>query len=99
MKKRRAPTGGVRSISATFAAKTFGRLVDQVRSERAEYIVERGGKPVVKIVAVSASRCTGADLIRLIKALPKADEGYLKAVESGVTAMNKPTVPENRWES
>ena len=99
MKKRRAPAERVRAISATAAAKTFGRLVDQVRSERAEYIVERGGKPVVKIVAVSASRCTGADLIRIIKTLPKADEAYLKAVESGMTALNKPSVPENRWES
>lgn len=99
MKKQRAPSGRTRTISATAAAKTFGRLVDQVRSERAEYVVERGGKPVVKIVAVSAHRCTGADLIRVIKALPKADEAYLKAVESGMTALNKPAVPENRWES
>ncbi len=99
MKKRRAPAGRARAISATAAAKTFGRLVDRVRSERAEYVVERGGKPVVKIVAVSENRCTGADLIRIIKALPRADEAYLKAVESGMTALNKPTVPENRWES
>ena len=97
--KKRPAHGRVRSISATSAAKTFGRLVDQVRNDRAEYIVERGGKPAVRIVAVSASRCTGADLVRIINTLPRADEAYLKAVESGIAALNTPNVPENRWES
>jgi hypothetical protein len=33
------------SVSATDAAKNFGRLVNRVREERATYIVERGGTP------------------------------------------------------
>ncbi len=90
--------GRVRAISATAAAKTFGRLVEQVRSERAEYVVERSGTAAVRIVPV-ARRFTAADSIRLIKTLPKADEAYLKAVESGIASSNKPSVPENRWES
>ena len=98
MRKKR-PAGRSRAISATTAAKTFGRLVDEVRSERAEYVVERSGTAVVRIVPVTARRCTAADLIRLIKTLPKADEAYLNAVESGITALNKSAVPENRWES
>ena len=97
--KKRVPAGRGRSISATAAAKTFGRLVDEVRSERAEYIVERGGKPAVRIVSVTEHRCTAADLLHVLRALPKADEAYLKAVESGIAALNKPRVPENRWES
>lgn len=88
-----------RTISATSAAKTFGRLIEHVRSERAEYIVERGGAAAVKIVPVTAARCSAADLVRLIQTLPKADETYLKAVEAGVTSLNKPSVPEDRWES
>jgi hypothetical protein len=98
MKKRR--TGArVRTVSATHAAKTFGRLVEAVRSERAEYLVERSGTPVVKIGPATTSHCTAADLIRIIKTLPNAEEAYLKAVESGIAALNKPSVPENRWES
>jgi hypothetical protein len=96
MRKKRA--GRVRSISATNAAKTFGRLIEHVRTERAEYVVERSGTAAVRIVP-AAPRCTAGDLIRLIKTPPKADEAYLKAVESGIALLNKPSVPENRWES
>lgn len=86
-------------ISATDAAKSFGRLIDHVRSERAEYIVERSGTAAVRIVPASAHRCTGADLVRLVNSLAKADEAYLAAVESGVSTLNKPSVPANRWDS
>ena len=86
-------------ISATDAAKTFGRLIEHVRSERAEYIVERSGTAAVRIVPASASRCTARDLIALFKSLTTADEDYLAAVESGISALNKPSVPKNRWES
>jgi hypothetical protein len=100
MKKRRAAAyNRARTISATSAAKTFGRLIEHVRSERAEYIVERSGAAAVRIVPAAASRCTVADFVRLMKSLPKADETYLKAVESGIIALNKPSVPENRWDS
>jgi hypothetical protein len=86
-------------ISATTAAKTFGTLIEHVRSERAEYIVERSGTAAVRIVPVSASRCTGADLVRIVKALVRADEAYLSAVESGISTLNTPSVPKNRWDS
>ena len=101
MAKRR-PTeraGRVRVISATSAAKTFGTLIEHVRSDRAEYIVERSGTAAVRIVPASASRCTGADLVRLFNTLVKADDAYLSAVESGISTLNKPSVPKNRWDS
>jgi hypothetical protein len=96
-KKRTA--GRRRAISATRAAKTFGRLIEAVRHERAEYIVERSGAPVVKIVPASTASCTAADLVGLFKTLPKADEAFLEAVESGIAALNQPSVPDNHWES
>jgi len=88
-----------RIISATSAAKTFGALIEHVRSERAEYIVERGGAPAVRIVPVGIGRCCVAELVGLLRSIPRADEAYLKAVEAGVAARNKLQVPENRWES
>jgi hypothetical protein len=99
--KRRSPDrpNRTRMISATDAAKSFGKLIEHVRSERAEYIVERSGTAAVRIVPASASRCTGADLVRLFKTLVKADEAYLAAVESGISILNKPSVPDNRWDS
>jgi hypothetical protein len=88
-----------RVISATSAAKTFGALIEHVRSERAEYIVERGGAPAVRIIPAGVGRCSAAEFVHLLRSITRADESYLKAVETGVAARNKPTVPENRWES
>ena len=98
-KRRSSDSRPVRTISATSAAKSFGSLIDHVRSERAEYVVERGGSAAVRIVPVSVSRCTGGDLIRIVRELGSVDREYLEAVESGVAALNKPAVPKNRWES
>lgn len=90
---RRTP----RIITASDAAKNFGALVDCVRTERAEYIVERGGSPVVRVSPIAHHRCSVADLVALFRAHAPADEAYLKAVEAGVSKLNTPSVPENRW--
>lgn len=88
-----------RVISATRAAKSFGSLVDRVREEQAEYVVERGGRPVARIVPAAGVRgCTVADLIVFLRAGPRADAEYLTAVEKGVAFLNRPAVPEDRWE-
>lgn len=86
-------------ISATEAAKTFGRLVDRVREERAVYIVERGGVPVAQIAPVAGPRCTLRDLADLLRTAGRVDEAYLKAVETGVRRANKPVVPRDPWRS
>lgn len=86
-------------ISATEAAKTFGRVVDRVREERATFVVERGGVPVAQIGPVASTRCTLRDLTTVLRSVPRADEAYLRAVEAGVRRSNKPAVPRNPWKS
>jgi len=47
-----------RTVSASEAAKNFGALVDRVREERAEYIIERAGRsPGSARSQSSAARC------------------------------------------
>lgn len=87
------------TISATDAAKTFGGLVDRVREERAVYIIERAGTPVARIGPVETSRCTVADLVALLRTGPRLEETYLREVERGVDAWNRPAVPRDRWTS
>jgi antitoxin (DNA-binding transcriptional repressor) of toxin-antitoxin stability system len=87
------------TISATDAAKTFGRLVDRVREERAVYVIERGGTPVAQIGPVSTSSCTLADLAALLRSRERLDEQYLREVEAGLKAWNKPSVPRDQWTS
>ena len=85
-------------IAATKAAKTFGRLVDRVREERATYIIERGGRPVAQIGPVEPKIATMRDLVAFLRDMPRADEEYLRAVEKGMAMFNKPRVPKNPWE-
>jgi antitoxin (DNA-binding transcriptional repressor) of toxin-antitoxin stability system len=87
------------AISATEAAKRFGRLVDRVREERAVYVIERGGRPVAQIGPASLGTCTMRDLIGLLRTRHRLDEAFFKEVETGVAIMNRPAVPEDRWES
>jgi len=87
------------TISATDAAKTFGRLVDRVREERAVYVIERGGTPVAEIGPVAAASCTVADLVEVLRTRPPLDKRYLREVEAGVKAWNKPALPRDRWTS
>ena len=85
-----------RAISATDAAKQFGRLVDRVREERAVYVIERGGRPVAEI-GPAAQACTVRDLVAFLRARHRLDEAYARAVEAGIAVMNRPAVPEDRW--
>jgi prevent-host-death family protein len=84
-------------VSATEAAKNFGRLVDRVREERATYTVERGGKPVARITPVDREAFTLADQKTLIATVPRADEEYLKATERAAAARNRPRTRRNPW--
>lgn len=93
-----ARAGRDRVISASAAAKGFGALIDRVRSERAVYVVERGGAPVVQIGPVPVTGCTVADLVQLCRSHTPVDESYLAAVEAGVAFFNTPGVPVDVWE-
>ena len=87
VRKSSSSQSGTRLVSATAAAKNFGALIDQVRTEGAEYVVERSGSPVARISPVSTVRCTGADLVNWLRSRARQDEVYLAAVEAGVGAM------------
>ena len=87
-----------RTVTASEAAKNFGALVDRVRSEAAEYIVERGGKPVARIAPAAVERCTLRELLAWVGAREPLDAAYLDEVEKAVAAFNEPTVPGTPWE-
>ena len=86
------------TVSATEAAKTFGRLVNRVREERATYIVERGGVQVARIGPVDMHAATIRDLKTLLAARGRTDADYARAVEEAVRRHNTPRVRRNPWE-
>ena len=84
-------------VSATEAAKTFGRLIHRVREEQATYIVERGGVEVARISPIEAPAATMRDFKALLRDRGRVDEEYLRAVEDAVTRHNRPRVRRNPW--
>ena len=89
---------GARKVSASEAAKNFGALADRVRSERATYIIERGGVPVVRIDPVDVVRCTFRDLADWYADREPLDSRYLDEVERMIKAANTPAVPGDPWQ-
>ena len=86
-----------RRVSATEAAKNFGRLVDRVREEEATYFVERGGMPVVRISPVGRPAATIGDLKALLRGRELVGKTYLRALEDVVERHNHPRVRRNPW--
>jgi hypothetical protein len=86
-----------RIITATEAAKNFGRLVSRVSEERAIYTVERGGQAVAQVGPIDRTSFTIRDFKSLLEEFPPVDEEYLRAVEEAVVKHNKPRVRRNPW--
>ena len=84
-------------VSATEAAKNFGRLIDRVRETRATYVVERGGKPVASIAPVDREPFTMRDFKALVAEPGRASAEYLETVERASSRRNRPRVRRNPW--
>ena len=90
--------GGIRaSVSATDAAKNFGRLVDRVRETQATYVVERAGVPVAQVGPAEHAVFTMADFRALVAEGPRADDEYLTAVSRAIESHNRPRLRPNPW--
>ena len=95
----RPPANSSRTVSASFAAKNFGALVDAVREGGATYVVERSGQPVVHVVPAPVRRATLADLAGLYREAGRLSEDYLREVEHGAARLNRPSIPKDPWAS
>jgi len=84
-------------ISATEAAKNFGEVADRVREAGVAYVVERKGRPIVRIAPVADARCTLHDLARWIADREPVPAEYASVVRGHVKASNRPKVPTARW--
>ena len=85
-------------VSSTHAARNFSDIVNRVLYRREEFIVERGGEAVCRIVpATPAAPGTLRDLARLFENGPRLDPEFWDHVEEAVRQANEP--PEDRWSS
>lgn len=90
------PGKKTRKLTATQVARNLSEVLNRVRYNQETVLVERGGVSVCEIRPVyDATRCTGADLAELLRALPSPGESFLDAVEDGIR--NQPVAEETRW--
>jgi|SRR5262245_61226859 len=85
-----------RTISATQAARTFSALLNRIHYRGEAFVIERGGEAVCAMTPVQPLRFTGADVINLLRSLPKPDEGFWDEVEAATR--QQATLPESPWE-
>ena len=83
-------------ISASKAARSFSEIMNRVRYRNETFIVERAGKPICEILPARPSKFSGADLVDLLRTLPKPDEDYLAIVETLIE--KQPVVKESGWQ-
>jgi prevent-host-death family protein len=83
-------------ISATEAARRFSELMNRVRYRGESFIVERSGKPICEILPARPPRFSGAELVNLLRSLPKPDEQYLALAEELIA--KRPIVAESGWQ-
>jgi antitoxin (DNA-binding transcriptional repressor) of toxin-antitoxin stability system len=83
-------------ISATVAARSFSELMNRVHYRGESFIVERGGKPICEILPASLPKLSGAQLVDLLRSLPKPDKEYLAVVEDLTTT--QPVVAKSAWQ-
>lgn len=83
-------------VSATDASRGFSELLNRVRYRGETFIIERGGAAIGELRPVAPTRFTGADLLALLKSLPRVDDGFFDDVERAIA--EQPTLPESPWE-
>jgi len=83
-------------ISATEAARSFSDLINRVFYRGEEFVIERGGQQVCRIVPAQPAKFTVRDLVELLKTIPKPDQEYWDILED--INRNQPPLPEPPWE-
>jgi prevent-host-death family protein len=91
-------------VSATEAVRKFSSIVAQVREKGAVYVVEKSGKPVARIGPAAKRSLNGREFAALVRARAGAEgdsartgHAYGRAVEDGITFLNRSEVPKTPW--
>jgi antitoxin (DNA-binding transcriptional repressor) of toxin-antitoxin stability system len=84
-------------VSATEAVRTFSDLLNRIRYRGEEFVVERGGEPVCRMMpATAAQRLTLRELLALLQEIPLPDPDFAADVRLAVRRQGRP--PGSAWE-
>jgi antitoxin (DNA-binding transcriptional repressor) of toxin-antitoxin stability system len=83
-------------VSATQAVRAFSDLVNRARYRGEEFVVERGGEAVCRIIPATAPRrLTLGELASLLRELPETDPTYASDVRRAVRGQGR--LPRSPW--
>jgi antitoxin (DNA-binding transcriptional repressor) of toxin-antitoxin stability system len=83
-------------VSATEAARSFSDLLNRIRYRGEEFVVERAGEPVCRMLpAAPTRRLSLRDLASLLREMPTADAGYGSAVRRAARSQGRR--PRSPW--
>jgi hypothetical protein len=85
-----------RIVSATQAARGFSDLISRVRYKGETYVIERGGQAMCELRPVTTRGITGAELLALVKTLPRPADEFLAAVDT--ITRHQATIEPSAWE-
>lgn len=84
----------MKRLSATEVARNLSALINRVVYRSEEFLIERGGEAVCRLVPV-APACSGAKLSALLAELPRPDKEFWDAVEDA--SLKQPAMPPKTW--
>jgi sulfur carrier protein ThiS len=82
-------------ISATQAARTFSNILNRIGYNGDVFVVERGGKPVCRMLPAQPTKLTLRELADLLQSLPAPDAGYAADVRRASRRQGR--VPRLPW--
>jgi prevent-host-death family protein len=90
---------GARKVSATEIARNFSDLVNRVRYRGEEFLIEKGGETVARLVPVESPHPLGTvrDIVRLVEKLG-ADPAFSDELDAIIRQDNQPTASGDPWQ-
>ena len=83
-------------VSATEAVRTFSDLLNRIRYRGEEFVIERGGQPLCRMVPATPSRrLRMKELLPLLREIPEADAGYASDVRRARRRQGR--LPRSPW--
>ena len=81
------------NISEAEAVRRFSDILNRVIQRREEFVVQRGGDPVCRIIPAGPSGFTLTELSELLATIPKPDPAFWDEVEA--LTRTQPSVPKS----
>lgn len=83
------------NISEAEVASRFSDILNRVIERQEEFVVQREGDPVCRIIPAGPSRFTLAELSELLSNVPKPDSAFWDEVEA--VTRTQSSVPKSPW--